>query len=222
MPYYVGAGEPEWDEYLVRSETDSVDQPVSLFKYVEPWEAQTTVLRFAQAPGAEPEVPQNIVHRRPSTPRRGFFARLLGKQAATVVETPQPSPQQLVEDFKKRQKAASAHALWKVSGIAAACRTGGVKRVFGSYDGGGDESFTHLHGAEMNDGRMIGPDELRETAQAVNCEELVNDAVSALMGRYDAGEFVLRGAVIIDLDACTITDEKNADIVFGDKVAWRI
>jgi hypothetical protein len=50
----------------------------------------------------------------------------------------------------------------------------------------------------------------------------VNNAVSALLGSFDAGEFVLRGAVIIDFHACTITDEKDADIVFGDKVVWSI
>jgi hypothetical protein len=222
MPYYVGAGEPEWDEYLAQSETDSFNEPVSLFKYVEPWQAETTVLRFAEAPGAEPEAPQNTAYRQPPTPRRGFFARLFGKQAASVAETPQPSPEQLVENFRKKQEAACARALWKVSGMTAACRAAGVKRVFGSYDGGGDESFTHLHGAEMTDGRVIEPDELRKTAQAVDYDELVDDAVSALMGSFDAGEFVLRGAVIIDFDACTITDEKNADVVFGDKVVWRI
>jgi hypothetical protein len=222
MPYYVGAGEPEWDEYLAQSETDWVSEPVSLFKYVEPWQAETTVLRFDEAPGAEPEAPHDTAYRQPYTPRRGFFARLLGKQATSVAQTPQPSPEQLFENFKKRQRAASARALWKVSGMVAACRMGGVKRVFGSYDGGGDESFTHLHGAEMADRRVIGPDELRKTVQAVDYDELVGQAVSALMGRFDAGEFVLRGAVIIDFDTCTITDEKNADVVFGDKVVWKI
>ncbi|HEY7302422.1 MAG TPA: hypothetical protein VH684_31380 [Xanthobacteraceae bacterium] len=222
MPYYVGAGDPEWDEYLAQSETDRINEPVSLFKYVEPWQAETTVLRFAEAPGAEPEVPQKTVYRRPSTPKRGFFARLLGKQPAPVAETPQPSPEQVVENWKKRQKAVCARALWKLSGMVAACRAAGVKRVFGSYDGGGDESFTHVHGAEMRDGRVIEPDELRKAAQAVDYDRLVDNAVSALMGTFDAGEFVLRGAVIIDFDACTITDEKNADVVFGDKVVWRI
>ena len=40
------------------------------------------------------------------------------------------------------------------------------------------------------------------------------------MGTFDAGEFTVRGAVTIDFDSCTITDEKNADVVFGDKVVW--
>ena len=101
--------------------------------------------------------------------------------------------------------------------MTAPCRAAGVKLVFGSYDGGNDESFTHLHGAAMNDGRMIEPEELRKISGAANYDGLVDDAVTALMGSFDAGPFFLRGAVIIDFDACTITDEKNAGVVFGDK-----
>jgi hypothetical protein len=218
MPYYVGEGDPEWDEYLAQSETEGFDEPpVSAYKYVEPWQAKTTVLRFAEAPGAEPEAPQNTGHYQPSIPKRGFFARLIGRQAAPVAETPRPSPEQLFEAYGKREEAACARALWKVSGMTAPCRAAGVKLVFGSYDGGNDESFTHVHGAAMNDGHTIGPDELRKMSRAADYDGLVDDAVSALMGSFGAGPFVLRGAVIIDFDACTITDEKNADVVFGDK-----
>ena len=217
MPYYVGAGDPEWDEYLKQAETDWSDEPPqSLFTYVEPWKAETSVLRFPEAPGAEPEAPRDSVYRQPSTPGRGFFAGLFGKQA----EIPTFSTEQLLDNLAKRQNAISAHALGKVSGSTAVCRKAGVKRIFGSYDGGGDESFTHLHGAQMNDGRVIDPDELRKTVRAA--DELLDNAVSAIMGTFDAGEFALHGAVIIDFEACTITDEKNADVVFGDKVVWGV
>src|SRR5262245_42473466 len=110
MPYYVGAGDPEWDEYLERSETDWSDEPPqSLFKYVAPEKAETSVLRFPEAPGAEPEAPQDSVYRQPSSPGRGFFARLFGKQA----EIPTLSTEQLLERYAKMEKAISAHALWK-------------------------------------------------------------------------------------------------------------
>lgn len=158
-----------------------------------PWGAKTIVLPFPGTPGPEPEVPQ---------------------RAASVEE--------LLDSFDKREKAARAHALWKISGITSQYRALGVKRVFGSYDGGGDEGFTHLHGIQMSDGRVIGADALRTKEKGVDYEQLVEDAVSGLLGRFDAGEFVLRGAVIIDFDACTITDEKDADVVFGDKVVWSI
>jgi hypothetical protein len=216
MPFYVGAGDPEWEAYLAQSETDN---PVPLFQYIEPWQAGTTVLQFAEAPGAEPEAPQDIVSdiasSRPPAPRPSFFARLFGRQAAA------PSLQELVEGANRRRQAACARALWKISSVTATFRAAGVSRVFGSYDGGEDESFTHLHGVEMSDGRVIETEEVRNTAQTVDYDQLVEDAVSALMGHYGAGEFMLRGALVIDFDACTITDEKNADVVFGDKAAWR-
>jgi hypothetical protein len=95
----------------------------------------------------------------------------------------------------------------------------GVKRVFGRYDGGGDESFTHVLGIEMSDGGVI-PAAPHDGTEDI--AELVEDAAAALMGHFDVGSFVLYGVVIIDFDACTITDEKNADVVFGDKMPWEV
>jgi hypothetical protein len=42
------------------------------------------------------------------------------------------------------------------------------------------------------------------------------------MGTFDAGEFVVHGVLVIDFDACTITDEKNADVIFGNKMPWEV
>jgi hypothetical protein len=106
--------------------------------------------------------------------------------------------------------------------MTAACRAAGVKRVFGRYDGGNDESFTHFQGVEMSDGRVIEADELGKMSPAVDYQALVDDAVSAFMGSYGAGEFFWYGAVVIDFDTCTLTDEKNEDVVFGKNAAWRI
>jgi hypothetical protein len=173
MPYCVSEDMPEWDEYREWEDRGPGrgEKPVSLFKYIEPWQAPTAVLAFPATPGPAPQ----------------------------FLETPE-------------------HALWKVSGMAATCRAMGVKRVFGSYDGGGDESFTYLLGVEMSDGRMIPAalhDEAEDTAQ------LVESAVFALMDEsFGIGPLTLQGVVIIDVDACTITDEKNADVVLGDKKPW--
>jgi hypothetical protein len=95
----------------------------------------------------------------------------------------------------------------------------GVKRVFGRYDGGGDESFTHVLGVETSDGRVIraAPHDGTE-----GVAQLVENAVAALMGHFGTGPYTLRGVVIIDFDACAITDERNADIVFGDKMPWEV
>jgi hypothetical protein len=191
MPYYIGAGDPDWDEYLTIVEDGTTEPPISLFKYIEPWTAKTTVLKFSETPGPRPE----------------------GENA-------QPAPQrlsqeQLLERFEKEQKVASELALWKLSNMVAKCRAGGVKRVFGGHDGGGDESFAHFRSIETSDGRMISAELIGEETRGIDCFQLIEDAAFALLGRHDAGEFVLRGAVVIDFDACTITDEMDADVVFG-------
>ena len=49
--------------------------------------------------------------------------------------------------------------------------------------------------------------------------KVVEDAILGIMGRFDAGEFTLRGAVTIDFEICTITDEKDPAIVFGEGTA---
>jgi hypothetical protein len=181
MPYYVGAGEPEWDEWMAICESVA-EPPTSMFQYIEPWAATTTVLQFPETPGPRPAD--------------------LG-----------PRPQQFSPArFQQEQRAVSELALWKLSSMTLMCRAAGLKRVFGRYDGGGDESFTYFRRVEMIDGR-VGPAELI-AGTPINCEALVSDAAFALMGTYDAGEFVLRGALVIDFDACTITDERNIDVVF--------
>jgi hypothetical protein len=191
MPYYVGAGEPEWDEYLTLAE-DQTEPLTSLFKYVEPWIARATVLQFPETPGPQPKAP-------------------------SAKPAPQPlSPQQLLSEFEEKQRHAAESALWKLSSMTAKCRAAGIKRVFGGYDGGGDESFTHCRSIEMNDGRLVSAATSGAKVNGIDCERLIEHAAFALMGSFDAGEFVLRGALVIDFNACTITDERDADEVFGE------
>jgi hypothetical protein len=182
MPYYVGEEMPEWDEYREWERRGGRgERPLSLFKYIEPEQARTTVLPFPATPGPEPELPQDAGD---------------------------------LEDME----AVSAHALWEVSGQTATCRDRGVKRIFGRYDGGGDESFTYVLGIEMSDGRVIPAAAPHDGTEG--SAQLVENAVAALMGLYGEGPYTLHGVVIIDFDACTITDEGNADVVLGDKMPW--
>jgi hypothetical protein len=190
MPYYVGEDMPEWTAYGEWEETGSEGSPAAFFKYIEPLQASTTVVPFPDTPGPEPEIP----------PRARY------------------SPDTWLENHRKEQQAMAAHALWKIATLTAACRAQGVKRVFGTYDGGNDESFTHFHRIETKAGRALSEEALRKVAEDVG-PELVLNAVTALMGTYGAGPFALYGAIIIDFDACTITDEKDAGVVFGDKMA---
>jgi hypothetical protein len=95
-------------------------------------------------------------------------------------------------------------------------RAAGVTRVFGSYDGGGDESFTYFQFVEMKDGRRIDCKGLDDNGLSRNeLEALIDQATMALMGSYGAGEFSLHGALTVDVDACTVTDEKDAATVFA-------
>lgn len=193
MPFYIGAGEPEWDEYLTTAE-EVAEPPISLFKYVEPWTAMTAVLRFPETPGPRPQA-----------------------EKADPAPTRLP-PEQLLEKFQKEQKYLSELALWNLSTMTAKCRASGIRRVFGGYDGGGDESFARFRSIEMSDGRAISAeliDEETEETKGIDCSQLIEHAAFALMGGHDAGEFLLRGALVIDFDACTITDEKDVDVVFG-------
>jgi hypothetical protein len=189
MPYYLGAGEPAWDYYMnmLRNSDGDTEPPMSLFKYVEPWSAKATVLHFPDTPGPQPEAP-------------------ISEQTSAELS---------FERFESEQKFASDLALWNISRMTFKCRTRGVKRVFGSYDGGGDESFTYFRSIEMSDGRVISAGSMRAKIIRIDCEQLIADAASALMGYFSAGEFVLHGAVVIDFEACTITDERNVDVVFG-------
>lgn len=217
MPYYIGAGSPEWDAYLDQAESEGIDAPaVSAFEYVEPSRAKTSLLSFQDTPRpepiipGEPESPYEVAQ--PVVPQ-GFFARLFGRRPAPA-PAPAPSPAQWQDwqsRFQEWEDARAKHALWKISTRVAKFRAAGVRRVVGGYDGGGDESFTHFRSVEMNDGRRIfdvGNWELDYSA-------LIEDAASAIMGTFDAGEFMLRGVLTIDFDACTITDEKDAAVVFG-------
>jgi hypothetical protein len=183
-------------ERIIRSRTVrwiTAFRPEPAYKYVDPWQAKATVLRFAATPGPEPEMAQD----------------------AGVLE---------------EMREVSIHALWEVSSMTAICRDLRVRRVFGSYDGGGDESFTHYQGVEMSDGRVIPAspdlrtmaDSLHGEPRGIDYDELVENAVAALMGHFGIGPYTLYGVVIVDFDACTITDQKNIDVVLGDKMPWEV
>jgi hypothetical protein len=219
MPYFFDEeDESYWDdEYRKHIEADEAGEldddglgyeaPKSLFKYVDPWQANTALLSFPQTPGPKP-----LLASGPSG-LKGLLARLFGWNAGPDMSHLSP---------KEMDEAIRAYELWGISTLAARCRDRGVKRVFGSYDGGSDESFTHFTGIQMRDSRVVPARELRWSLKRFDYNGLVDLAVGALMGSYGDGGFVLRGVVIIDVDACTITDEKNLDVVFGDKKPWEV
>lgn len=207
MPYYVGEGSPEWDRFL---ESDEAGLPPrrSMFGYIQPEYARSGVLSFPREPST---------HEASAEPasKPGLFARLFGRNA------PPPSPTapetQSVEDlfglFSAEQEEIAAEALSQIARRAVDYRKRGIARLFGSYDGGNDESFGHLTRLEMANGEIIETPASSLPIELEDIEDLVAVAAHALMGRHDAGPFVLQGSLIIDFERCTLADVADPEIV---------
>jgi hypothetical protein len=177
MPYYFGEDMVGYTDHIDKLEDDSGYEAPESFEYMDPWQANAAVLSFPETPGPEPRLPPWPPLSQPGL--KGFLARLFGRKAAP--ETAQLTPEEIDERRRKAEEAIFAYELWAVSGLATRCRGRGVKRVFDSYDGSSDESFTHLTGIEMRDGRVIPAGELGSQRKGVDCTQLVDAAVSALM-----------------------------------------
>jgi subtilisin family serine protease len=210
MPYTFGEGDPGWEEYMEDQEQayevqQAAVRPLGRFTYVEPEHAKATVLTFPHEP--VPAAPR---------PKPGVLARLgldFGRTAPAAAPTTPvvPGSEDWLTTYYKEQAEAAARALASVATQAARLRGAGVVRVHGRYDGGNDEGFSHLDAVEMRDSRRLAG----QDANADGAEDLVENAVVALVGTgYGTGPYELYGAVIIDCDACTITDVKDRDLVF--------
>jgi hypothetical protein len=162
-----------------------------------------------------------FVDRKPFPRPLKMFAYIEPEQAKTTVLTFPREPVHTEEEpaaadstdwlanYHRDQARTAARGLARVAMAAATLRSTGVARVHGRYHGGSDESFTDAGLVEMRDGRQL-------MGQGGSVRGLVESAVDALMGHYGAGPFELYGAVVIDCDACTITDVKDQAITFGD------
>jgi hypothetical protein len=114
-------------------------------------------------------------------------------------------------------------------------RKAGVRRVYCRYDGGHDEGFAWPDYFDMQDGGRISPRDLAgrlrgagladrlSAAGAMNLDaftetdldvlrRLCFEWASLLLGDgYGTGEYSMYGAFMVDLDACTISDDRVAD-----------
>jgi hypothetical protein len=186
MPYYFGEDMPGWEELFALDEgTGETVVPPNVFKYVEPWANEMTVMSFPGVPGPE-------------------------------LEKPEYNPTNWSDYFSKDQAYRSRTALNRLAVLAAKCREADVTHVIGSYQGGNDEGFTHFHAVILKDGRRI--EQPGDLPVGIDFDEFVDNAVTALMGNWGAGAYELYGAVTIDIDARTISDEKDRDTVFAAKV----
>jgi len=119
-------------------------------------------------------------------------------------------------------------------------RKAGVQRLYCRYDGGNDEGFAWLDRAEMTDGGWLDagaiserlfddglldriytagimhPSSLssREHLREFLDDWLADEWTSMLLGfGYGTGRYSMYGAFTVDLETCTITDDRNADPV---------
>ena len=115
----------------------------------------------------------------------------------------------------------------------------GVRRAYCRYDGGNDEGFSWLDSIEMRDDEWITGAELVQRLQkgqlldklcaadmlsridGMSDQQLLEDVIDHWLGdewaamllgeSFGTGEYSMYGAFTVDLDACTIIDDRNAD-----------
>jgi hypothetical protein len=210
MPFYIGEEMPEWGEW----DSELGDPAPSAFKYILPTNAGSGSVSFPPEPGAKPipEPPRQTAP--PTSERRSLFDKLLGRRSPRRAPAPR-SAKDIFEQLAQEDAAREKLSLWEISQEALALRNMGVRRVFGAYDGGNDESFAHPRGIEMRNGEWISAERAQALLSHERLEALIEHAANVIMGRHDAGPFVLRGALAIDVEACTITDERDSDKEFG-------
>jgi hypothetical protein len=218
MPYCFGEGDPGWDELM---EGDAARAPkVSQFYYLTPPDmgGPPSPVRFSdQVPaprGAAPAAPS-------------LLDRLLGRR---------PGAEAMLGQEREAERARSSQQ-W-LALIVAALREIGVRRVYGRYDGGNDEGFAWLDHVALASGERLTPDEAARRLAATRLRERLADAglwhaqwgagekamrdvaldalvtecaVNLLGGGYGTGPFYMYGAFTVDLDACTIVDDRDAE-----------
>ena len=126
------------------------------------------------------------------------------------------------------------HMMRLIAVVVPAMRELGARRAYCRYDGGNDEGFAWLDSVEMQDGTREDADpfikrlsrlKLRDKigkapampgAVASEYEHirdwLPNEWATMLLGLgYGTGEYSMYGAFTVDLAACTIVDDPNAE-----------
>jgi hypothetical protein len=224
---------PRADEfvYLPAPEYSGVSEPVRFSirlpaDPIEPAEQQTLLQRAPNIQGLL---------------QRGILGGLLGRGLLPAnQQQPQISFEERRERARLQQEQRIQHLF---AATIPALRSVGVKRAYCRYDGGNDEGFAWLDHYELQGGQRIEESvvvqRLYETkfqdqlhaAGFVNhpnsitsgdelawlrmfMGELSNEWASLLLGEsFGTGEYSMYGALTVDLDECTITDDPNADPV---------
>jgi hypothetical protein len=237
MPYYWGEGDPGWNEEEEGGEHEHRLPKASQFRYSLPFHllpppesiGQHESVQFSDQIPPRPAFP--IPEATPQT--RSFLDHLLGRRAGP----PAPAPRLTLE---QQQEASAYRHQYMLALVVAALREIGVRRVYCRCDGGNDEGFAWLDHAETRSGERFAPDLL---ARRLAATKLLEHAVDAklwhrrrltraqglgdiadrafasdcagrlLGGGFGTGRMLLYGAFTVDLDACTIVDDRNAEPV---------
>lgn len=185
------------------------------------------------------DVPPEPAAARSSPIQLSLWERLLGRRRSA--EQVRAS----VEADMKAQKARGFSSRQRLFAVTVpALRALGVRQLYGRYDGGNDEGFSWLDNALLRDGTRIDADALAQrlmelkfldqlTAGGVmkrvdrmseldQLRSFIRDwmctewATLLLGGSYGAGEYVMFGAFVVDLDDCTVVDDPKADPIVNN------
>jgi hypothetical protein len=153
------------------------------------------------------------------------------------------------EEVRRQHERRAAEARQRLFAFAVPeLRKVGVRRLYCRYDGGNDEGFSWLESIETADGARLDADALAQRLHDAQLTEklcaagmmhrssrrsdremadefvrlwLSNEWASMLLGdSYGTGPYSMYGAFTVDLEACTVSDDRNADpIVHNIRIA---
>lgn len=225
MPYCFAEGDPGWDDL-------DPDDPLSVtqFRYLPPPDmgGAPDPVRFSDTPPADP--PPAAPDQAAANPPPSFFDRLFGR-------VPAPRPKQVSAWEARQRQQALDSARW-VAHLTQVLRAIGVRRAYCRYDGGNDEGFAWLDHMELKNGERLsaqqvadrladtgllerlreakliqasGPgDDARELLMIARDAFAIETSVMLLGMAYGTGSYWLYGAFTVDLDACSIVDDRQA------------
>ena len=223
MPYCFAEGDPGWDELA----EEHALRPAQ-FRYLPPPDVGglPDPVRFSDKP------PSAAATLEPVVQSRSFLDRLLGRPPKASNSPSRPTWAQREQEAKRQNER------W-IAVLTVLLREVGVRRVYCRYDGGNDEGFAWLDHAELKTGERLSSQALGARLAEANFIErlvgeelwvrtprsefdemsLVRDAIAIefackLLGSgYGTGSYWLYGAFTVDLDACTIVDDRKAEPV---------
>jgi hypothetical protein len=216
MPFIYDESEIEWTD----DENDPPAPKRSQFEYISPpmFGGASEPVRFSIPALRSPTAPHSVFDRPFNGPTHGY---------------PGQAP------YRDHDE----HIQQLLAILLPAMRDNGMRRVYCRYDGGHDEGFAQLEYVETHDGKRMDtdafvrwlsdhqiPDKLRAakilhgdaSMAAGELHEMVHYSLAdewaaMLLGQgYGTGEYSMYGAFTVDLEACTITDDPNAEPARGN------